>query len=195
MNVSRNANRNSTLDTGAIAASAAAEVSEESVIRRCQRQDVSAFKQLFREYEKPLLRTALRVTGTQQDAEDAVQTTFLKLYRSIDKFRFGSKFSTYLFRILLNTCFDMLKQKHHSDMELLDYAASSHSPEPILAVQLEKAIDSLPQRMRACFVLFAVEGFSQKEIAEILELSVGTVKASVFQAKIKLRAGLEKESP
>lgn len=191
MNVSSNASLNLSAETG-----------EESVIRRCQRQDVSAFKQIFREYEQPLLRTALRVTGNLQDAEDAVQTTFLKLYRSIGGFRFGSKFSTYLFRILLNNCFDMLKQKHRTDMELLDNASPSHQPEPVLTVQLEKAIDGLPQRMRACFVLFAVEGFSQKEIADILVLSVGTVKANIFQAKVKLRkrlAGaldvLDKESP
>jgi RNA polymerase sigma-70 factor, ECF subfamily len=198
MNESSNVNMNLRMVVEANQGTVLTEKSEESVIRRCQRQDVSAFKQIFRQYEQPLLRSAFRVIGNIQDAEDAVQTTFLKLYRSICNFRFQSKFSSYLFRILLNTCFDMLKQKHRSDMELLENLAPSPQQEPGLKVQLEKAIDSLPQRMRACFVLFAIEGFSQKEISDILEISVGTVKANIFRAKEKLRPGLagalEKES-
>jgi RNA polymerase sigma-70 factor (ECF subfamily) len=164
--------------------------SEEQVIRRCQQQDVSAFKVIYHEYEQTLLRTAMRVLGQRQDAEDAVQTAFLKLYRGIKSFRFRSKFSTYLFRILLNTCFDMLKQKGRQDIELLDHMEPSHYPEPVLKVQLEGAIKLLPERMRACFVLFAVEGFSQKEIAAILEITVGAVKSNIFQAKTRLRTRL-----
>jgi RNA polymerase sigma-70 factor, ECF subfamily len=163
---------------------------EESVIRRCQRRDVGAFKLIFQEYEQSLLRSAFRIIGNRQDAEDAVQTTFLKLYRGIGKFRFQSKFSTYLFRILLNTCFDILKQKHRTDMELLEETAPVHRPKPGLKVQLEEAIGTLPQKMRTCFVLFAIEGFSHKEISEMMEIRVGTVKATIFQAKEKLRTGL-----
>lgn len=198
MNERGHVNMNLETNAEAKCGTAVTNTDEEFVIRRCQDRDVSAFKQIFKQYEQPLLRSALRVTGNHQDAEDAVQTTFLKLYNSIGNFRFQSKFSTYLFRILLNTCYDIVNQKHRTDLELLEDSARSHQPEPGLKVRLEKAIEGLPQRIRACFVLFAIEGFSQKEISDIMEISVGTVKANIFRAKEKLRpclaGAVEKES-
>lgn len=82
--------------------------SEESrIVERCREGDLGAYHLLYERYEKPLLRTAFRLVGRRQEAEDAVQETFLKLYRGIGGFRSGSRFSTYLFRILINTCPDM----------------------------------------------------------------------------------------
>jgi len=173
-------------------------MNEEKLIRRCQQDDMSAYKAIFQRYEQPLLRIALRILGHLQDAEDAVQTTFLKLYRGIKNFRFDSRFSTYLFRILINTCFDILKKENRANITALDEdiapdtgsAGPSFNPEPGVTFHLEKAIDALPPQMRTCFVLFAVEEFKQKEIANILGLSIGAVKANIFHAKARLRARL-----
>ncbi len=74
---------------------------EERTIERCRHGDLEAFKLIYDRYEQPLLRTAVRMLGRQQDAEDAVEDAFLKLYRGIDSFCSGSRFSTFLFRILL----------------------------------------------------------------------------------------------
>jgi len=134
-----------------------------------------------------LLGLGLRMLGRQEDAEDAVQTAFLKLYRGIQQFQFGAKFSTYFFRIMMNVCFDVIqkrrgkKEQDASDLEI------SHTPGVELRLQLEEAINALPERMRACFVLFAVEEMKQDEIARILNLRVGTVKAQIFHAKARLR--------
>jgi RNA polymerase sigma-70 factor (ECF subfamily) len=166
------------------------ETEEERLVRHCQQNDLEAFKAVYQRYEQPLLRTALRVTGHRQDAEDAVQNAFIKLYRGVKNFRFNAKFSTYLFRILLNCCFDLVKQKNRDNLELEEHMKPVHHPEPALKVRLEGAIEKLPNRMRACFVLFAVEGFSQQEIADILELSVGAVKSHIFRAKAQLREWL-----
>ena len=141
---------------------------------------MSAYKAIYQHYEQPLLRTALRILGQRQDAEDALQTTFLNLYRGIKNFRFNSKFSTYLFRIL--------KQKKRMNLDTLAEANPSYNPEPGVKFQLEKAIDALPPQMRTCFVLFAIEEFKQIEIAEILNLSLGAVKSNIFHAKARLRA-------
>lgn len=142
---------------------------------------------IYEHYRQPLLRTALRMLKNLQDAEDAVQTTFVKLYKGIAHFKFRSKFSTYLFRILINTCFDMLNSTKKREAGPLSDSDSSHQPDTELLTSIEMAIDKLPTQMRACFVLFAVEEFKQKEIARILDLSIGGVKANIYHAKCRLR--------
>jgi RNA polymerase sigma-70 factor (ECF subfamily) len=162
---------------------------EEQVVERCRAGDLAAYKQVYDRYSQPLLRTANRLLGRPQEAEDAVQETFLKLYRSIAGFRRGARFSTYLFEILHNTCIDVLRkrkpQDDSADAELLP-VASSHE----LRHSLAEAVDSLPAKMKSCFILFAVEQFSHEEAAEILGVDAGTVKANVHRARKKLRAWL-----
>ena len=162
---------------------------EREIIERCRAGDLDAFRQVYNRYGQPLLRTAARILGNPQEAEDAVQETFLKLFRGIGGFRSGSRFSTYLFQILHNTCMDVLrKRKPAADVEDMDILGAPASHE--LAHSLARAVDGLPRQMRSCFVLFAVEEYSHEEVADILGVSVGTVKASVHRARKKLRAWL-----
>ncbi|MEK7727336.1 MAG: sigma-70 family RNA polymerase sigma factor [candidate division KSB1 bacterium] len=126
--------------------------------------------------------------GRKEEAEDAMQTTFLKLYRSRAQFQFGARFSTYLFRIMMNVCCDRLRQRKGEHTQELPEQELSYVPGIELRVQLEEAIGHLPERMRACFVMFALEEMKQEDIAAALDLSVGTVKAQIFHAKQKLRA-------
>lgn len=162
---------------------------EEQTIERCRAGDLTAYKQIYDRYSQPLLRTAQRLLGRPQEAEDAVQETFLKLYRGISGFRRGARFSTYLFQILNNTCIDMLRKRKPQndavDAEMLP-AASSHE----LRHSLAEAVESLPAKMKSCFILFAIEQFSHEEAAEILGVDAGTVKANVHRARKKLRAWL-----
>lgn len=162
---------------------------EDQIIARCQAGDLAAYRQIYDRYSQPLLRTALRLLGRPQEAEDAVQETFLKLYRGISGFRRGARFSTYLFQILNNACIDMLRkrkpQSDSVDAERLP-VASSHE----LGHSLTQAVESLPAKMKACFILFAVEQFSQEEAADILGVDVGTVKTNVHRARKKLRTWL-----
>ena len=163
------------------------QVQEDQIIKDCQNKNIGAYKMIYNRYEQPLLHTALRIMGQQQDAEDAVQMTFIKLYKSIRNYHFGAKFSTYLFKILINTCFDLLKKRGRLKTADIDLdKISTYSP-PDMKIYLEDAILKLPERMRACFVLFAVEGVPQNEIANILNLTVGGVKSNVYHAKIRLR--------
>lgn len=166
------------------------QVQEVQIIKDCQNKNIGAYKMIYDRYEQPLLHTALRIMGQQQDAEDAVQMTFIKLYKSIRNYHFGAKFSTYLFKILINTCFDLLKKRGRIKTSDVDLNKFSTYTSPDMKIYLEDAISRLPQRMRACFVLFAVEGIPQSEIANILNLSVGGVKSNVFHAKTRLRAFL-----
>jgi RNA polymerase sigma-70 factor (ECF subfamily) len=161
---------------------------EESIIRRCQEGDLMAYRAIYERYEQPLLRTALRILGQKQDAEDAVQEAFLKLYRSINSYKKGSKFSTYLFRILLNSCFDILRKRKRAGFNIGEIEALPYYPGHESYFNIERAIEMLPQQMRTCFILFAVEEFGQEEIAQILNKSLGTVKATVHRAKARLRS-------
>lgn len=163
---------------------------ERKIIERCRTGDLDAFRQVYDRYGQPLLRTAMRLLGRPQEAEDAVQDTFLKLFRSIGGFHSDGRFSTYLFQILHNTCMDILRKRKTAvaDIENMDILGAPSSHE--LAHSLARAVDGLPGQMRSCFVLFAVEEYSQEEVADILGVSVGTVKASVHRARKKLRAWL-----
>jgi RNA polymerase sigma-70 factor (ECF subfamily) len=161
---------------------------EESIIRRCQEGNLMAYRAIYERYEQPLLRTALRILGQKQDAEDAVQEAFLKLCRSVNNYKRGSKFSTYLFRILLNSCFDILRKRGRAVFKDMETGDLPYYPGHESRFNIERAIEALPQQMRICFILFAVEEFSQEEIAQILNKSLGTVKATVHRAKTRLRS-------
>ena len=163
---------------------------EEAIVQRCKEGDLMAYRLLYERYEQPFLRTAYRMLGRQQDAEDAVQDTFLKLHRGIRHYKCGSRFSTYFFRILLNSCYDILRKRGPEMTKDFDKSRPSHHPATELRHSIAEAIASLPDQMRACFVLFAVEERRQDEIAQILGISVGTVKASIHRARAKLRTWL-----
>ncbi|MFQ5639782.1 MAG: RNA polymerase sigma factor [bacterium] len=158
-----------------------------TVIQRCQNGEVRAFEIVYRHFEQPMLNLGLRMLGRQEDAEDAVQSAFIRLYRSVGNFKFHAKFETYLTRIMMNVCFDMLKKRRPRELDAIESVELAHNPQLDLRLQLEQSISELPDRMRACFVLFAVQNFKQKEVAEILNMKLGTVKATVFQAKARLR--------
>jgi len=84
---------------------------EHEIIRRCQQGDLRAYEIIYRHFEPALLGLGLRMLGRQEDAEDAVQTAFLRLYRAINQFQFSAKFSTYFFRIMMNVCFDLMQKR------------------------------------------------------------------------------------
>ena len=166
---------------------------EAQIIERCRAGDIGAYRRVFERYEQPLLRTAGRILGCPQEAEDAVQETFLKLYRGIGGYRTGSPFSTYLFRILINTCTDILRKRRHVDFAGIDAEQLPATAVPETDPGLARAVDRLPDRMKACFVLTAVEEYTLKEAAQMLDLNIGSVKTNVHRARKKLRAWLAAE--
>lgn len=163
---------------------------ESDIIQRCQQHDLSAYKMIYERYEQPLLHTAVRMLGQLQDAEDAVQMTFLKLYRGIQNYNYSSRFSTYLFRILMNACFDILRKRKRLRIHTLEETNASFHSRHEEKMALEEAIQALPERMRACFILFAVEELKQDEIAQIMNITPGGVKSTIYHAKTRLRASL-----
>jgi RNA polymerase sigma-70 factor (ECF subfamily) len=166
---------------------------EERVLDRCRAGDLSAYRHLYERYEQPLLRTACRLLGRREEAEDAVQETFLKLYRGIAGIRGQATFSTYLFRILINTCNDMLRSRKRVEFADLDVAGLPVAEPATGDGFLGQAVDRLPGRMKTCFVLNVVEEFTLQEVAQMLHIHIGSVKTSVHRARKKLRAWLAPE--
>jgi RNA polymerase sigma-70 factor (ECF subfamily) len=159
------------------------------LIQKSQNGDMESFKMLYDHYLKTIYGFCYRMLNNQQDAEDAVQTIFLKLYRNIAKFNFRARFTTYLFSITRNVCYDMLNQRKNDsdDLEQVEQIAGNITD---YDQDISRAISKLPGRTRECFILFAIEGYPQEEIADLLRIKTGTVKALIFQARQKLVAWL-----
>ena len=143
---------------------------------------------------------ARNLLGSQSDAEDAVQETFLKVQRSVVSFRGQSSFATWIFRILVNTCHDLRRSRmrrkelvQQEDSEEQDPLPKLRAPgaHPTLRMALERAIATLTQHQRDVFLLYEVEGFKHAEIAGMLEITETASKNTLFQAKKSLRGMLE----
>ncbi|MFH1570239.1 MAG: RNA polymerase sigma factor [Gemmatimonadota bacterium] len=171
-------------------------MSEGELVRRCRDGDKTAYEALCRQHGPRLMQVAESLLGNRQDAEDAVQQAFVRLYEQIGSFRGESALGTYLYRILVNACQDLRRRRPRRPVLELEDRMVTHRPPLELRMRLQAAIDSLPDRMRQCFVLFAVHELKQTEIAATLQITVGAVKAHIHQAKARLRPLLrEPEMP
>ena len=158
---------------------------EDELLGACRRRELGAFEQLYRTHGARLKSIAYHTVGNRQDAEDAVQETFLKVYRGIDGFQGQSGIGTWLCRICINVCYDLVrKRKFEADRAEPQPVAQNQLP---LRVQLAQALRRIHPRYRMVFLLFAVEGMRHAEIAAILEIPEGTSKAWLFEAKRELQ--------
>jgi RNA polymerase sigma-70 factor, ECF subfamily len=163
----------------------------------CRTGDLGAYEQLYALLGARMKNHARNLLGNLLDAEDAVQDTFLKIQRSIGSFRGQSSFSTWVFRILINTCYDARrsrmrkKETPSEDMESPIPELRAPGGHPSLRLALERAIARLTEHQRDVFLLYEVEGFQHSEIAEMLEISETASKNTLFQAKKNLRQILE----
>jgi len=148
-----------------------------------------AFGQLVERYERAVYNLCLRTMRNSEEAQDATQEAFFKAFRALRTFRAGAKFSTWIFSIAYHACCDRLShQKRLSNEELPERADPAPGPAQVAqagddAQRLRAAIDALPQKYRAVIALYHLQGKQYQEIAQILDLPVGTVKTHLFRAK------------
>ncbi|HIV96495.1 MAG TPA: sigma-70 family RNA polymerase sigma factor [Candidatus Agathobaculum stercoravium] len=175
---------------------------EKHILARARRGELPAFEELVRRHEKRVYAVALRSSGSPEDAEDITQEVFLRAWRSIEEFRGDSGFSTWLFRITMNLCVDHARHKHaqpqtqplvmgeeESERPLPDTAPTpeEHLDNSELGRELAAALDEVSEEHRRIVLLRDVSGMSYTEIAEVLEISEGTVKSRLSRARIALR--------
>lgn len=165
----------------------------------CRAGTRESFEELYRLHGPRMKSVAAHVLGDRAEAEDAVQDAFVNIFRSAAGFEGRSRFSTWIYRVVVNACHDRLRRRRET--VALDAPggaetfAAARTGDPALRVALEKGIGSLPERQRSAFVLFAVEGFSHREIADIMDVSVGGSKTLVFEAKRRLARLLGRRNP
>jgi RNA polymerase sigma-70 factor (ECF subfamily) len=168
--------------------------SEGELLAACQRREMSAFEQLYRTHGARLKSIAYHTAGNRQDAEDAVQDTFLKAYRGIDGFAGASAIGTWLCRICINACYDLVR-KRQLEAERAQPPEQPPAPQLALRAALDQALRRIDPRRRMVFLLFAVEGMKHSEIGAILEIPEGTSKAWLFEAKRELQRLLSETRP
>ena len=169
---------------------------------RCRAGDADAFEELYRQHSRRLFGLVFRMTGSAEDAEDLLQEVFLQAHRKLAGFRGESTLGTWLYRLAMNHCLDRLRGKQAKMSRATESLDREEAPEPtahepvipsaISRMDLERAIDTLPEGCKAAFLLHDVEGFEHSEVGDILGVSEGTSKSQVHKARLKLRAILSK---
>jgi len=167
------------------------------LIARCQAGDVEAFEALYRQHAARLYTLACRMAGSSEDGEDLLQEIFLQAYRKLGSFKGDSAIGTWLYRLALNHCLDYVRSrqaKMNRLTETLDadtsFEPTARRDSPIARLDLERAVERLPEGCREAFVLHDVEGFDHKEVGKLLGIAEGTSKSQVFKARMKLRSFL-----
>jgi len=181
-----------------------------ALVRGCKNGDAAAFEQLVKRYDSKLFRIAQYITHNREDAQDAVQEAFLKVFRKLSQFHENSKFSTWLIRITINESLMKLRKQRstrevyinedsQSDQEMGPFELAEWAPSPEelyrdseLRNILRNTLHELRPGLRVVFVLRDIEGLSTEETAEVLELTPVAVKARLWRARLQLRERLSK---
>ncbi|MEM1027507.1 MAG: sigma-70 family RNA polymerase sigma factor [Planctomycetota bacterium] len=194
-----------------------AEPDDATLLRQSRSGDHGALGCLLRRHERRLFNVALGVLGNRADAQDATQDAFVSVVRKLDRFRGDAAFGTWITRVVLNASKDLLrKQKrrpaasfsslngHHTDSESFSVDArfeqsrelppDSHVETLEQQQRLRDAVAGLDETFRDVLVLRDLDGMDYADIAETLELPIGTVKSRLFRARLMLRATLRPEA-
>lgn len=177
------------------------EAEEIALIRRAQQGEHQAFGQIVRRYDQRVLSLAYDLIGNLEDAKDVYQEVFLRIYRGLGGFRFQSEFATWVYRVTVNCAISYGRRKRSREFSLEGWDGASslvhQGADPQASAewvefkgQLARALDHLSPKERAVFVLRHTHGYRLTEIAELLEMKLGTVKNYLFRATQKMRREL-----
>ncbi|MBQ8111436.1 MAG: sigma-70 family RNA polymerase sigma factor [Clostridia bacterium] len=180
---------------------------EARLISRASAGDAAAFNALMGMHERRMYAVALRMCGNAEDAQDCLQEAMLRVYRAISGFKAQSSFSTWVYRITMNTCLDELRKRKNRPNTSLDGLLDAgwspvdggetperHALRREVRLNLQEFIRELPEDMRAAVVLRDVQGYSYDEIAEMLDVNVGTIKSRISRGREKLREKISARS-
>ena len=160
--------------------------SDADLIQASKRGDLSAFEEIYAVHAGRMKSIAFHLLADRADAEDAVQEAFLKIYRAAAAIQFESGLAAWIYRILLNCCYDTgRKRKRQAETPLA--AEPTVSSNVSLQVAIRHALGRIHPQYRMVFWLFEVEGFRHSEVAAILEIPEGTSKKWLFEAKRELK--------
>src|SRR5215471_4148239 len=188
--------------------SALSEVTDQELVARARAKDFAAFEELLDRYEDKVFRLAYRFVRNETEAQEILQDTFLSIWRKLHTFKGDAQFSSWLYRVAANAALMRLRaQRRHPEIsteELPIGYLDSHGQLPAvgenwarrpddqlqsdeLRKHIQQAVDNLPELYRTVFLIRDVEGLSTEETAEVLNISVPTVKTRLHRARIALR--------
>ncbi|HKD71883.1 MAG TPA: sigma-70 family RNA polymerase sigma factor [Candidatus Acidoferrum sp.] len=182
---------------------------DRELVKRAQKEDKEAFEELVRRHQARVFAVAGGILRNKEDVEDIAQQVFLKAYFSLKRFDQRAAFSTWLYKITVNECWDLLRKRkvrpllYEADLseeQARQYGASEERAEQAQDVserlekrqELERLLDCLEERDRTMLVLKEVQGFSVEEIAEVLGINGNTVKVRLFRARQRITERLRR---
>jgi RNA polymerase sigma-70 factor (ECF subfamily) len=175
---------------------------DRDLIRRYLEGDVSAFDELMRAHEDRVFAISLRMMKNRDAALDATQDVFLTVFRKADRYKEQAAFSTWLYRVAVNTCYDHLRRQQRKRTQSMPDHVDPSDPrggDEFHAVELrpdiETALADLTPEFRAAVILVDLDGMSLEGAADTLEIPVGTVKSRVFRARKQLAKELGNFAP
>jgi RNA polymerase sigma-70 factor (ECF subfamily) len=172
---------------------------DEDLVRRFLSGDRGAFATLVERHERRVYNLALRMTGREEDARDATQEAFLTALRKLSSFRGEAAFTTWMHRVTVNACYDLLRKRQRQPMlERSDQDLSPPEPPPApdhadtaaLSVDVRAALLEVPEDFRVVMVLHDVQDLPQDQVAAILGVPVGTVKSRLHRGRVALARAL-----
>jgi len=173
-------------------------IDERELLTKIQNGDKDAFRELYDRYIDGALRVATAVTKSKHSAADAVQETFIRIYNNINSFDGNRPFSPWFYRILINECRRFFSKKE-SSIDPVDYLDNTinHSYNETYSFEeyqeLYNSITDLDEIYKISIILKYLRGFAEKDIAEILDININTVKSRLFKGRQKLKNQLEKK--
>jgi|TARA_B100002049_G_scaffold16852_1_gene11505 RNA polymerase sigma-70 factor (ECF subfamily) len=169
-------------------------VSLEKLIHQCKKQDIRAQEKLYRLYSGKLFGLCLKYSNNYQQAEDNLQDGFITIFNKINQYEDKGSFEGWMKRIVINTTLQKHRKEKYFEIineNLLEDPEIEVDDEEITTDFLLESIQDLPERYRQIFNLYALDGFSHKEIAEMLNISVGSSKSNLARARHILKSKIE----
>lgn len=171
---------------------------EHLIIKACVQQERWAQQQVYESYYSAMMSVCLRYSNNEQEAFDILQEGFIKVFRYVAKYKPGTSLYSWIKRIMVNTAIDYYRKENRRRTEDIETAYSVGSNDPNAVSQMAQqeileAIQSLTAAYRNVFNLYVLEGYSHKEIGELLNISESTSRSNLVKARSKLRVILEKK--
>jgi RNA polymerase sigma-70 factor (ECF subfamily) len=170
-------------------------MTDRELIDSARQGDPAAMRLLYDRHASRVYAVTRRLINDEALAEDCAQETWMRALRALDSFRGGSAFSTWLHRIAINTALAVRRTARRRDEREVPLDGTQPPPfqvgSPLLGIQLERAMRTLPDRMRQILVLHDIEGFTHQQIGELLGIESGTSKSQLFRARSKMRQQLQ----
>lgn len=179
---------------------ATSNMTDEQLVKGCIANDAIAQKKLFDDYSKKMMGVCLRYTNSEDEAQDVVQNGFIKVFEMIHTFKGSGSLEGWIRKIMVNSALDNYRKtkalKQNIEIENVDYMLQSniHATESLETKDLLRIIQSLPSGFRTVFNLYAIEGYTHKEIAVQLNISENTSKSQYSRARVYLQKILKPEN-